>query len=458
MKFRLDLKTETTTKSFTFETERLSIGSAIGADIVLDDPAVTQRHAFIVIDDNGARLVVESGGAASVDGEEVRGETKLRDGSQIQIGRYTLRFHSAGGRSSPGSPQPLAGDALWQATTTESRAYDPETDDYASPDEPTDPADMIYDGPTLDLDDPDSTIQPDFKSEVETPEKHDPTAVEATLEAELEPLPPLEELAPLEELPLLEDLPTLETPAGKQDVVRVDVSDDGLRSWDEIAGEAKEDAEVRAPERQRTDFERIQAASRKAQARSTTTKPFIVFVGLAALAGTIILLLLEPPDEPKVVSKGCEQIEDVDPQLILFRHTETDCHGDAECMALAKRQYEVGIGRLEDESVAIDYLFDGWTRLTLARELAAKAGYEKTPEEFSELEEKRSAARERLDEAFKTLEIKFHNARKREMHDHMATVLADVKEQFSHPGSYEHRWATARELCMKEDGTFPTDI
>src|SRR5687767_212015 len=67
------------------------IGRSIAADIRLDDPTVSRRHALIVrTDDEGLRALDDR----SLNGLFVNGErvewTRLRDGDELEIGRYRL--------------------------------------------------------------------------------------------------------------------------------------------------------------------------------------------------------------------------------------------------------------------------------------------------------------------------------------------------------------------------------
>jgi hypothetical protein len=70
------------------------LGRATDADIVLDDPGVSRRHAEVHVRDGHARVVdLGSTNGTYVDGERVRTGT-LAEGSTITMGRTRLVFHS----------------------------------------------------------------------------------------------------------------------------------------------------------------------------------------------------------------------------------------------------------------------------------------------------------------------------------------------------------------------------
>jgi pSer/pThr/pTyr-binding forkhead associated (FHA) protein len=70
------------------------IGRSLTGDLRLDDPTVSRRHALLGRQPDGARLLDDR----SLNGVFVNGErvewTILRDGDEIEIGRYRLNFIS----------------------------------------------------------------------------------------------------------------------------------------------------------------------------------------------------------------------------------------------------------------------------------------------------------------------------------------------------------------------------
>jgi len=82
------------------------VGRSLAADIRFDDPTVSRRHALIVRQADGVRLLDDrSLNGVFVNGARVDGRT-LSDGDEIVVGRYRLLFVTVAG---PGGQSPLAG-------------------------------------------------------------------------------------------------------------------------------------------------------------------------------------------------------------------------------------------------------------------------------------------------------------------------------------------------------------
>jgi len=68
------------------------VGRSLAADIRFDDPTVSRRHALIVRQPDGVRLLDDrSLNGVFVNGTRVDGRT-LKDGDEIIVGRYRLSF------------------------------------------------------------------------------------------------------------------------------------------------------------------------------------------------------------------------------------------------------------------------------------------------------------------------------------------------------------------------------
>jgi hypothetical protein len=78
--------------AFTLQREWTRIGRSLAADIRFDDPTVSRRHALIVRQADGLRVLDDrSLNGVFVNGERVEWST-LADGDEIVIGRHHLHY------------------------------------------------------------------------------------------------------------------------------------------------------------------------------------------------------------------------------------------------------------------------------------------------------------------------------------------------------------------------------
>lgn len=71
------------------------IGRGVSADLRLDDPTVSRRHAIVAQREHGAVLLDDrSMNGTWLNGERVT-EATLTDGDVIQLGAVQLRYHEA---------------------------------------------------------------------------------------------------------------------------------------------------------------------------------------------------------------------------------------------------------------------------------------------------------------------------------------------------------------------------
>jgi hypothetical protein len=85
------------------------VGRSLAADVRFDDPTVSRRHALLVRQADGVRVLDDR----SLNGVFVNGERiewrMLEDGDEIVVGRYRLRFLSIASESLVGEPRGAAG-------------------------------------------------------------------------------------------------------------------------------------------------------------------------------------------------------------------------------------------------------------------------------------------------------------------------------------------------------------
>jgi predicted nucleic acid-binding Zn-ribbon protein len=82
------------TKAVALTREWTRIGRSLAADVRFDDPTVSRRHALVVRQADGVRVLDDrSLNGVFVNGERVEWRA-LKDGDQIVVGRYLLVFAS----------------------------------------------------------------------------------------------------------------------------------------------------------------------------------------------------------------------------------------------------------------------------------------------------------------------------------------------------------------------------
>ncbi len=79
-------------KLLALEREWTRVGRSLAADVRFDDPTVSRRHALIVRQHDGVRVLDDrSLNGVFVNGERVEWHA-LQDGDEILVGRHSLRF------------------------------------------------------------------------------------------------------------------------------------------------------------------------------------------------------------------------------------------------------------------------------------------------------------------------------------------------------------------------------
>ena len=94
-------------KIVSLEREWTRVGRSLAADIRFDDPTVSRRHALIVRQADGVRVLDDrSLNGVFVNGERVEWRV-LSDGDEIVVGRYRLHFLEATAENLPSETSPL---------------------------------------------------------------------------------------------------------------------------------------------------------------------------------------------------------------------------------------------------------------------------------------------------------------------------------------------------------------
>src|SRR5438128_2071433 len=95
------------TERIALEREWTRVGRSLAADVRFDDPTVSRRHALIVRQADGVRVLDDrSLNGVFVNGERVEWR-ELRDGDEIVVGRYRLHFVEAAPEISAAEASPL---------------------------------------------------------------------------------------------------------------------------------------------------------------------------------------------------------------------------------------------------------------------------------------------------------------------------------------------------------------
>jgi pSer/pThr/pTyr-binding forkhead associated (FHA) protein len=89
------------------EREWTRVGRSLAADVRFDDPTVSRRHALIVRQADGVRVLDDrSLNGVFVNGERVEWRV-LSDGDEIVVGRYRLHFLEAVEQAMPRAGEPV---------------------------------------------------------------------------------------------------------------------------------------------------------------------------------------------------------------------------------------------------------------------------------------------------------------------------------------------------------------
>jgi predicted nucleic acid-binding Zn-ribbon protein len=88
----------------------MRIGRSLSAELRFEDPTVSRRHAVLLVEDDGVRVLDDrSLNGVFVNGERTVSQT-LADGDEIVIGRYRLRFFERMVAAAPSPAGALQGE------------------------------------------------------------------------------------------------------------------------------------------------------------------------------------------------------------------------------------------------------------------------------------------------------------------------------------------------------------
>lgn len=458
MSFRLEYDQNGQHQEYPFDGASVSVGREQSADFVLDHPTVSRQHAVIVQDSQGFKLVVLSkSGLTAIDGTQVHGEVDLYDGSVIHFGQLSFTFRSPEAHRKPSSG-PSAQYGLGGSSPSNpgfgSGSSNPGLGTGAS-------SQGFGSGPINSGVGSESSNQGAGNGQGQSGFGQTPGASGAG------------------QGPggggqfgggqfgggqfgggqfgggqfgggVGQQQGGLGEGSGAQSesAPAKPASDDGIMSWDAIAATAKDDDDAGGSQ---TNFERIQAAAKKADKQSSSN-PVVLIGGGILIVGMLIFILM--PDGPvrqsADPSKNPEEIP-----YITWEPGVLDCVGEAECMAKARQNYNVGTETLDKVEVDIRNRYEGYRRLRMAEEFAKRAGYETLPAEFADLEQRRDQARDELDTIFQRHRVNYIDWSKRKMYTEMVDVLSEVMAVFPYKSAREHQWALGKERQLKEQGNYP---
>jgi hypothetical protein len=403
--FWLEFEQNGATQRYPFDRPSLSMGRERTCDFHLDHPTVSRQHAMIVYDPRAGfkLLVMSKGGMTAVDGAQVQGEVAIYDGARLNIGQMVFTFRSqdpSARRPGMGGMAPLPGGSFGQPPgggfgQTPGGAFgQPPGGGFGQP-----PGGAFGQPPGGGFGQPPGG---GFGQAPATPAQAAPptnTSANAAV--------------------------------------------GGVASWDEIAAGADEEEEVK---RNMTDFERIEQAAAKANAKGGGTSPLLMVAVVIAVIAVVASLLMPSGGPAEYAAEDTE--EQVPVQI------RVDCLGKDDCMDKAKNAYKVGSQTFEKSDVTVSNLFESYKKFLEAKEYIAKSGAP-APKSMADLDDKIAKARAGLDLEYKKYRAAYRDAEGRKMYREMAKALLSIKSVFPDKTAKEHKWASEQEGKMKAAGNYP---
>lgn len=199
-----------------------------------------------------------------------------------------------------------------------------------------------------------------------------------------------------------------------------------------------------------TDFQRLEAAQKKATEKSQRTNPLLILVVIAAVGGTGWFVF---GDGPKQKAETSQEISETEP--LRFQGSEVDCVGAAECTERATNEFRVAEQLSQKIEVDIRNRFDAYFKYELALALLEKGGVDPIPPQFANLKTNRDKLRAELDTIFQQRRVRYHDLSKRKMYREMVAILNEVQAIFPYKGARENIWALKLERDLKDQNLYP---
>ena len=134
---------------------------------------------------------------------------------------------------------------------------------------------------------------------------------------------------------------------------------------------------------------------------------------------------------------------------------DVDCDGRDECLAQARGPYERAAAHANQTEPGSRYL--EFAELDAAQKYLTE-GYVAPPESMADLDDRRLALEEELDELAMTYRIRHHQLAQRKLYGEMATNIREWREHFPDDRYAWGREAIDAEFTMKDRGTWPKDL
>lgn len=222
----------------------------------------------------------------------------------------------------------------------------------------------------------------------------------------------------------------------------------GITSWDEIAQQAHEE-EVKNTTK--SDFDRIEAAQKKAQKNSESTSPLLIVLAVVAVAAVIYMTVFDSSNTASSV-KNAKTINDL--PYIEWDAADLTCQPNGDCLEKAENSLRIADDLYSKPDVELDSLFESYRNYE-----AASLFLEKQPgavlNGLDTAITRRDEVRKQLDITFLKLRARYVDASKRKMYRRMADVLNEIMTRFSYKGAREFRWAMKQQDDMMQKDIYP---